>query len=99
MSYKEKVNHYFTTADRYGTAVNFNYFKDTNTHKNLSGGLFSFFGLAILLFFSIFKSVSMFKGDNPTNTSSSTPSNPEKIIIPDLYQHFMIYVHVGWLYN
>jgi len=93
------LNHLVTSADNYGTVVNFNYFKHENKHKSLFGGITTIIGLIIVVFFLFFKGVSMIKGDNPTNGSSYESVDPKQLYIPDLKQHVMFFINVAWIYN
>ena len=72
--------------------MNFNFYRNSNKHKSLCGGLLSIVFLIGLVYFGLTKFVHMINLDNITNGSNIQEVNPMKLSIPDLSQHFMFFI-------
>lgn len=83
MSYLKGLKRFVTANDIHGSAVNFNYFKGTNIHKSLCGGIFTIIVVKVVLFFGLFMLISMLIGNKATYSSSLEPADPKTLYIPD----------------
>ena len=80
----KKLNSLITSQDTNGALVNFNFFKNSNKHKSLCGGIISVASLIGAVVFIFIKGTQMIKRDNTANGSSVQEQDPYQLHIPDL---------------
>ena len=84
MYYLQKLNELIIKQDINGTAVNFNFLRNSNKHKSWCGGLISIVSIIGAIYFGLTKFFQMIDLNDPANGSSVKEINPRELYVHDL---------------